>query len=423
MDPLVIALLGFCIMLSLIFLRVPIGISMALCGIVGFAQVAGWGAAVTLMATEPASAMSNIDLSVIPLFMLMGSLAVAGGLATDIYDVASALIGHRPGGLATTTVLASAGFGAVCGSAVATTATFGRVAMPEMLDRGYKPGLAAGTIAAGGTLGIIVPPSSMMILYSVLSEQSILQLFTAALLPACLAVVFYLIAVRFTVTRDPMAAPPGAKLPMRDRLMALRKGWSVIVLATVVMGGIYSGIFTVNEAASVGVIVSFAFVVMRGKLKRATFLRVLAEASSASAMIYIMMFGANIFSYFIAVTGAAGFLIGGISSLAVPPIVVIFGLLLLYIFLGAFFDEVAAIVITLPFVIPIMHHFGYDLIWWGVINIVLIGIGMLLNSMYRDIPMNVIFKGVVPFICADIARLALLVIFPQISLWLPSVLH
>lgn len=433
MDPLYLALLGFGIMLFLIFLRVPIGVSMALCGIVGFAQLAGWGAAVSLIGSEPASAMSNLDMSVIPLFMLMGSLAVAGGLASDIYDVADALIGHRPGGLATTTVLASAGFGSVCGSAVATTATFGRVAMPEMLARGYKPGLAAGTIAAGGTLGIIVPPSSIAILYSVLSEQSILQLFSALFIPAILAVVSYLIAIRITVMRDPQAAPPGSKLPLSERLRSLKQAWSVIVLATIVLGGIYSGIFTVIEAASVGVFVAFSFLVLRGRLTRQTFLRVLADASSASAMIYIMVFGANIFSYFIAVTGGASFVIGSIADLSVPPIVIIFGLVLVYIILGAFFDEVAAVVITLPFVIPLMQHFGYDLIWWGVINIVLIGMGMLtppiginvmlLNTMYKEIPMGQIFRGVIPFICADVIRLMLLIIFPEISLWLPSILQ
>ncbi|ALV30467.1 C4-dicarboxylate ABC transporter permease [Pannonibacter phragmitetus] len=433
MDPLILALAGFCIMLALIALKVPIGVSMALCGVAGFAQIAGWGAAVSLIASEPASAMSNLDLSVIPLFMLMGSLAVAGGLATDIYDVAEALIGHRRGGLATTTIVASAGFGSVCGSAVATTATFGRVAMPEMLARGYKPGFAAGAVAAGGTLGIIVPPSGIAILYSVLSEQSILQLFAACVIPAMLAVLSYLIAIQISVRRDPDAAPPGEMLPLPARLRAARKAWSVIVLATAVLGGIYSGIFTVNEAASVGVFIAFLFLVMRGKLTRKTFVRILADASSASAMIYIMVFGANIFSYFISITGAAAFIINAIAVLPVPPVVIIFGLVGVYIFLGAFFDEVAALVITLPFVIPLMQHLGYDLIWWGVINIILIGLGMLtppiginvmlLNTMYREIPMGVIIRGVVPFICAGIFMLVILIAFPQLSLWLPSVLQ
>ncbi|WP_375691316.1 TRAP transporter large permease [Pseudooceanicola sp. LIPI14-2-Ac024] len=432
MDPLILALLGCCAMMLLIVLHVPIGISMALVGVTGFAQVVGWGPALSLMATEPASAMSSLDLAVIPLFMLMGSLAAAGGLATDVYDMAGALFGHRRGGLATTTVVASAGFGAICGSGVATTATFGRVAMPEMLGRGYHPGVAAGAIAAGGTLGIIVPPSAMMILYAVLTEQSVLELFSAAIIPALLAVTFYAVAVQAMVWRNPDAAPRSDKMPMRDRLAAIGRAWGVILLAVVVLGGIYSGIFTVNEAAAIGTVIAFFFALLRRKLDRATFLKVLAEASGSTAMIYLMVFGATIFSYFISVTGGASFIVGAISDSAVHPLAVIFGILLLYIFLGAFFDEVAAMVITLPFVIPVIQGFGYDLVWWGIINVVVIGIGMitppiginvmLLNSMYRDIRITTIYRGIVPFLVADLVRLAVLVIFPPLTLWLPSII-
>tara|TARA_R110000764_G_scaffold1763_7_gene7713 strand:- start:46509 stop:47810 length:1302 start_codon:yes stop_codon:yes gene_type:complete len=432
MDPLILALLGFCAMMLLIALHVPIGISMALVGVAGFAQVVGWGPALSLMASEPASAMSSLDLAVIPLFMLMGSLAAAGGLATDVYDMAGALFGHRRGGLATTTIVASAGFGAICGSGVATTATFGRVAMPEMLSRNYRPSLASGAIAAGGTLGIIVPPSAMMILYAVLTEQSVLELFSAAIIPAMLAVVFYAVAVQVTVWRDPDAAPKSEKLPLRERLAAIGRAWGVILLAVVVLGGIYSGIFTVNEAAAIGVVIAFFFALMRKRLDRATFLRVMAEASGSTAMIYLMVFGATIFSYFVSVTGGAQFIVSLISESSISPVDVIFCILLLYIFLGAFFDEVAAMVITLPFVIPVIQGFGYDLVWWGIINVVVIGIGMitppiginvmLLNSMYRDIRITTIYRGIVPFLVADLVRLIVLVLFPPLTLWLPSVI-
>lgn len=432
MDPLVIAVIGCAAMMGLILLHVPIGISMALVGVVGFAQVAGWGPAISLLASEPASAMESLDLAVIPLFMLMGSLAAAGGLASDVYDMANALFGHRRGGLATTTVVASAGFGAICGSGVATTATFGRVAMPEMLTRGYDPSLASGAVAAGGTLGIIVPPSAMMILYSVLTEQSVLQLFTAAIIPALLAVLFYAVAVQVTVMRRPESAPRSDKLPLKDRLAAIGRAWGVILLAIVVLGGIYSGIFTVNEAAAIGVVIAFLFALLRRRLDRATFLRVMAEASGSTAMIYIMVFGATIFSYFISVTGGASFLVGVISEASVQPLMVIFGILLLYIFLGAFFDEVAAMVITLPFVIPVIQGLGYDLVWWGIINVVVIGIGMitppiginvmLLNVMYRDVRITTIYRGIVPFLVADLLRLTILVLFPALTLWLPGIM-
>jgi tripartite ATP-independent transporter DctM subunit len=433
MDPLTIALLGFIAMMVLILLHVPLGVSLALVGIVGFAQVAGWGPALTLMASEPASSMANLDLAVIPLFMLMGSLAAVSGLASDVYNLAYALIGHRRGGLATTTIVASGGFGAICGSGVATTATFGRVAMPEMLDRGYKADLASGSVAAGGTLGIIVPPSGMMILYAVLTEQSVLDLFAAGVVPALIAIVFYILAIQVKLMLDPQAGPRGNKATFAERVKAIRQAWGVFVLFAVVMGGIYSGVFTVNEAAAIGVVVAFLFALLRRKLGWEQFLKVLAEASAGTAMIYVMVFGATIFSYFMAVTGAAEFLVSSITQLPIPPAGIIFCLLVLYILLGAFFDEVAAMVITLPLVVPLIQSFGYDLVWWGIINVVVIGIGMLappiginvmvLHSMYKSVPLKTIYRGILPFLLAEFLRLTLLTLFPGITLWLPRMIH
>ncbi len=433
MDPLTLAVIGCLAMFILIILHVPLGVAMALVGVVGFAEVAGWGPAISLMASEPASAMSNLDIAVIPLFMLMGSLATVGGLGTDIYEVSYALVGHRRGGLATTTVVACAGFGAVCGSGLATTATFGKVALPEMIKRKYAPGLATGSVAAGGTLGIIVPPSSMMILYAVLTEQSVLQLFTAALIPAAIAVALYVLTIQVQVRLDPSSGPRGERLSVRERIRSLRQGWGVFVLATVVLGGIYSGVFTVHEAAAVGVVVAFLFALVRRRLGFKEFLNVLGDASSSTAMIYIMIFGATIFSYFISVTGGADFIVSAIGALNVPPMVIIGLILLLYIVLGAFFDEVAAMVITLPFVLPVIQDLGYDLVWWGIINVVVIGIGMLsppiginvmlLNSMNPGIGLKTIYRGILPFFCADIVRLMLLTLFPSLTLWLPTILR
>ncbi|SHK48241.1 TRAP transporter, DctM subunit [Shimia gijangensis] len=433
MDPLTLAMIGVIAMFVLILLHVPLGVAMALVGVVGFAQIAGWAPALSLMASEPAAAMSNLDIAVIPLFMLMGSLATVGGLGTDIYEVSYALIGHRRGGLATTTIVASAGFGAVCGSGVATTATFSKVALPEMLKRSYSPSLATGSVAAGGTLGIIVPPSGMMILYAVLTEQSVLNLFTAAFIPAAIAVLFYIIAIQVQLHLNPEFGPKGERLPARERIRALGQGWGVAVLAIVVLGGIYSGIFTVHEAAAIGVVIAFLFALMRRRLGPRAFLAVLGEASSSTAMIYLMIFGATIFSYFISVTGGADLVVSSIGALNVPPLVVIGLLLLLYIFLGAFFDEVAAMVITLPFVIPVIQDLGYDLVWWGIINVVVIGIGMLtppiginvmlLSGMNPNIKLKTIYRGIMPFFCADIVRLALLTLIPSLTLWLPQILR
>lgn len=432
MDPITIAALGFGLMLVLIFLHVPIGIAMALVGVGGFAMVADWEPALSLLASEPAATLTNLDLAVIPLFMLMGNLAASAGLANDIYNIAHAFFGHRRGGLATATVLGCGGFGAVCGSGIATTATFGRVALPEMLERGYAPSLASGAVAAGGTLGIIVPPSAIMVLYAILTEQFVVDLFTAAVVPAVLAVTLYAAAVWATVTLNPGAATSFHRLSARERLRELRKGWGVVLLAVVVLGGIYAGVFTVNEAAAVGVVISFAFLVARRGLAWKTLASVLVSAATSTAMIYVMVFGATIFSYFMTVTDAPAMLVQVIGDTGLPAVGIIALLLLLYVVLGAFFDEVAAMIITLPFVIPIIQHLGYDLVWWGIINVIVIEIGMImppiginvmvLNGMRRDIPLQTIYKGILPFLAADVLRLAVLVAFPTLTLWLPSVL-
>ena len=432
MTPITIAILGFAGMFVLILAHVPIGVAMAVTGVVGFATMVGWGPALSLLASEPASTMASLELAVIPLFMLMGSLATAAGLAGDVYNAAQAVIGHRKGGLAATTVLASAGFGAISGSGVATTATFGRVALPEMLSRGYAPSLAAGSVAAGGTLGIVVPPSGIMILYAVLTEISVLKLFTASIIPALLSVVLYFGAIAIWTRIDPSIAATAPKLPMRQRLLAIMGAWRVILLALLVMGGIYSGIFTVNEAASVGVVLSFLFAILHRKMGIKDFLGVLAEASMASAMIYIMVFGATIFSYFVSVTGATAELIAWINGLGLPPMGVIVVLLAMYLILGAFFDEVASMVITLPLVVPMILSFGYDLTWWGVINIAVVGLGMiippiginvmLLSTMRKDINLSTIYRGVGPFIGADLLRLGLLTAFPSMTLWLTNIM-
>lgn len=432
MDPASVALIGFAAMFALIALHVPIGVAMGVVGLAGFASMAGWNAALTLLATEPASTMASLDLAVIPLFMLMGSLAAAGGLAKDIFATAEALVGHRPGGLAATTIVASAGFGAVCGSAVATTATFGRVALPEMLARGYSGGSSAGVVAAGGTLGIIVPPSSIMVLYAVLTEQSVLTMFSAAMIPALLSVVLYLSAIWIVARRNPALMPGTDKLPLRDRIRAIGRSWGAILLAIIVLGGIYSGIFTVNEAAAIGVVFAFLFALGRGKLNRQTFVEVLSDASVATVMIYVIIFGAMIFSYFVSLSGVSEEIIGGIDALGLPPAGVIFLLILIYLFLGAFFDEVAAVVVTLPFVLPIILSMGYDPIWWGILNVALIGVGMLtppiginvmlLNAMRSDISLSAIYRGIFAFFLADCLRILILAVFPQVTLWLPSIL-
>lgn len=432
MDPLAIAGIGFAVMFVMIALHVPIGIAMGFVGVGGFAFVVGWGPALSLLASEPAATLTNLNLAVIPLFMLMGNLAASAGLANDVYNIAHAFIGHRKGGLATATVLGCGGFGAVCGSGVATTATFGKVALPEMLERGYAPSLASGSIAAGGTLGIIVPPSTIMVLYAILTEQFVVELFTAALIPAVLAITLYTLAVKATVTFDKAAASDIEPLSWPDRFAELRKGWGVVFLSFVVLGGIYAGVFTVNEAAAVGVVVAFGFLLARKGLDLKSLMGILVSASTATAMIYVMVFGATIFSYFMTITDAPAVLVDAITAMNLPPMGVIVMFLMVYILLGAFFDEVAAMIITIPFVIPVVQNLGFDLVWWGIINVIVIEIGMItppiginvmvLNAMRRDIPLPQIYKGIFPFFIADMIRLAVLVAFPALTLWLPHLL-
>jgi tripartite ATP-independent transporter DctM subunit len=301
-----------------------------------------------------------------------------------------------------------------------------------MIDRGYGKGISAGTVAAGGTLGIIVPPSSIMILYGVLTEESVLKLFTAAIIPAILSVSLYLVAIAIVARRNPDAMPGSARLPLRDRLRAIGRSWGAITLAVIVLGGIYSGVFTVNEAAAVGVVFALMFALGRGTLNRDSFVAVLSEASVATVMIYVIVFGAMIFSYFVSLSGVSAEIMGIINGLGLPPLGVIFLLVLMYLVLGAFFDEVAAVVVTLPFVLPIILSLGYDPIWWGILNVALIGVGMLtppiginvmlLNSMRADIPLAAIYRGIFAFFLADCLRIAVLVLFPQVTLWLPSVM-
>lgn len=426
-DPLTVATLAIVVTFVLMLLHVPIGIAMGLVGVAGFGIVVGWDPAVSLVANEGASVITNIDLAVIPMFLLMGSLAATAGLASDVYRLAYAFIGHRPGGLAYATVGGCAGFGSVCGSAVATAATFGKVALPEMLKRNYSPALATGTVAAGGTLGIIVPPSAIMVIYAILTEQFILDLFTAAIVPAIMSIVFYLIAVRIHVWRDPDAAPAGDRLSWRERLVVVGENWGVLLLAVSVLGGIYSGIFSVNEAAAVGVTIALMFAIGRRRLTWKIFLTVLSESSATTLMIYVMIIGASIFSYFMTVTHTPDRLIAAITSLNTSPLVILFVLLVSYIVLGAVFDEVAAMVITLPFVIPLIKSFGYDLVWWGMINVMVIQIGMLcppiginvmvIQNLRREIPLMDVYRGVTPFLIMDLIKLAILTTFPALTTW------
>jgi tripartite ATP-independent transporter DctM subunit len=424
-----IAALGTIGMFVLIALHIPIGVAMAIAGVVGFALLSGWSPAVALLASGPVSVLSNMDLAVIPLFLLMGSFAGVSGLSADIYRLAYAMIGHRPGGLALATVYGCAGFAAICGSSIATAATMGRVALPEMLKRGYSPELATGTIAAGGTLGILIPPSLIMVIYAFLTEQFVITLFVAALIPGLIGVIVHLLAVQAVVWWNPEAGPAGSRTTWTERLAVLKECWGVIALILCVVVSIYGGIFTVNEAAALGAGLAFAFTVARGKLDWATLWQVTRETATNTGMLYLIIAGASIFSSFMAVSKMPEAIVTQISAFELHPLVVIFALIAVYIVLGAVFDELAAMVITLPFVLPLIVGMGYHPVWWGIIMVITIEIGLIappigvnvfvLYGIAKTIPLRTIYWGIVPFFFAELACIVILILFPELTLWLP----
>ena len=442
MGPLEIGGLGIAALFALMLLQIPIGFAMIIVGVVGYALQGGWGPALTLLANEPIGVLQSADLATVPLFLLMGTFAGVAGFSGDIYNAAAALLGHRKGGLAYATIGGSAAFGVVCGSSTATAATFARAALPEMLKRGYSEAFSTGTIAAGGTLKSLIPPSIVMILYCIVAKTFILDLFRAAILPALLAIAVNLAAIAIMVRLDPAAAPVGERVPWRERWAALWGAAPVLLLMVAVFGGLYSGVFTVTEAASVAAVLALVFALARGRLNWALVWQGLRESAAATGMIYVMIMGALIFTYFLNLGRVPEALVLAIAELELPPLAIVGALLVAYLVLGAVFDEISAMLITLPLVLPVIQKLGATLmpgvspemvaVWWGIINVVIIELGMIippigiivfiLHGLAPQIAMGTIYRGVAPFIVADLALLAVLTVFPAIALWLPRIL-
>ena len=432
MEAITIALLGILIMFALIALHVPVGVSLAITGVGVFAWIVGFDEAVSLIGTEFSATLSNMDYSIIPFFILLGSLASAAGLSTDLFRLANSFLGHRRGGLALATVGGCAAFGSVCGSSLATVATMTRVALPEMLKRGYNPSLATGSIAAGGALGSLIPPSLIIVLYALLTDLDTRMLMIAAIIPAMLAIVMNALTIITIVRINPDIAPKGERASWTTRGQSLIKSWQVLLLGGVVAGCIYGGVFNITEAAAVGVVIAFVMCGMRGQLTKSNLREVLQETASNTAMIYMMLIGATILSYFLSISHMPEYTVAWIDSMNLPAFVVVLALYLMYLILGSIFETVAAMVITLPFVLPIVTGLGYDPIWWGIMMLSVIGTGMntppigmnvfVLFGMTRDIPLKTIFAGTLPFVISDIIKLLILTTVPEITLWLPSII-
>jgi C4-dicarboxylate transporter DctM subunit len=368
----------FLVMWLLVLLVFPLGAAMALVGLFGSAMLTGTAPALSVLATEPAGFLTNEQVATLPLFLMMGSFAVAGGLSSDIYNLAHKLVGHLRGGLALATIGGCGGFGALTGSSMATAATIGRVALPEMNARGYSLQLATGCVAAGGTLGALVPPSVPLIFYALLTNQSIGVLFVASFVPAVLAVALYMLTVMLYAHFAPSAVPAqSGQFRLVEILGALRQSWEVIALFAMVIGGLYGGVFTATECAAFGAGGAFLVALYRGKLRDGNFIRVMGETTATTAMLYILIFGAVNFSFFMGLTGAPELLTDFFSHLNLPAVASIFVLLAIYIVLGAVMDSFPVMLITVPIITPFVQGLGYDLVWWGIVMVCVMETGMI----------------------------------------------
>ena len=420
------------VLLTWVFLlgTIPLAAVLGLMGIVGCAAFIGFAPAFSAMVSEAVGFLSNYQVAALPLFLLMGSFAAVAGVAEDVYRLAQALLGAFRGGLAMATIGGCAGFGAVTGSSLATVATFGYVALPEMRARGYAPQFSLGCVAAGGTLGALIPPSGPLIIFALLTEASIGQLFVAAIVPGLIAVSLYLAAIALAVHYNRALAPEAARRAPGELVAAIRRCGAVAVLFGAVIGGMYSGIFTATEAAAVGAFGAFAVALARRRLNGGVFWRVMAETTASTAMIYSLIFGVLTFSFFVNVSELPDKLTALVGGLHLAPLAIVGLILLVYLFLGCVMDSFTVMVITVPIVTPIILHLGYDMVWWGIINLVVIETGLItppfglhlfvLKSMSPGVPLGTIYKGVLPFCAADFVKLILLVLFPAVSTWLPS---
>ena len=426
------ALIGLAAMLAFSFLRVPIAISMGLVGFLGLWWMRGLGPSMASATTVVYESGFQYTLSVVPLFILMGNFVTRAGMSKELYRAAYTFVGHLRGGLAMATVLACAGFGAICGSSIATAATMTKVAYPSMRDHHYSDELAVGTIAAGGTLGILIPPSTIMVIYGIMTETSIGKLFAAGVLPGLVAVVLLCAAVQYMCWRNPAAGPGAERIGWRERLKALRDVWAVVVLFVVVMGGIYGGVFTATEGAGIGATGAFFFALARRVLDLKSLLAVLEDSARTTAMLFVILVGALIFSNFLNYTSMPADLKGLITHWKLSPITVMVAICTIYVVLGTAMEELSMILLTIPVFFPIVVGLGFDPVWFGIIIVVVVQIGLIsppvgmnmfvVKSMVPGMTTQIIFRGVWPFVWAEVVLLGVLVAFPWLSLVLPRLM-
>jgi C4-dicarboxylate transporter, DctM subunit len=433
MTPVVLALLIFAVMLVLMAVRVPIAVAMFAAGAVGYVLQSGWLPLASFLNTQAFARFASYDLSVIPLFILMGNFATQGGISRALFEFAAAVMARFKGGLAMASVMACAAFGAICGSSVATAATITQVALPEMRKHGYSGRLATGTLAAGGTLGILIPPSVPLVIYAILTEQNIAKLFAAAMVPGIIAMLGYMAAIAIYVRLVPGHAPEHDEAPALT-LHALGGITPIAVIFLVVFGGIYSGKFTPTEGAAVGVAATLVAALLKRELTWARFKHCFYGTAQASAMIFLIFLGADLMNAALALTQVPAQLVTLVQGWALPPLAVVGAILLLYVVLGAVMDELSMILLTIPIFFPMVMGLDFGMpkesvaIWFGIMVLMTVGFGLLappvglnvyvVNGMARGVPIAESYRGVVPFLVSDTLRTLLLLLFPAISLWL-----
>jgi tripartite ATP-independent transporter DctM subunit len=425
------ALIGLATMMALSFLRVPIAISMGLVGFLGLWWMRGLGPSMASATTVVYESGFQYTLSVVPLFILMGNFVTRAGMSKELYRAGHTFVGHMRGGLAMATVLACAGFGAICGSSIATAATMTKVAYPSMHDHGYSDELAVGTIAAGGTLGILIPPSTIMVIYGIMTQTNIGKLFAAGVLPGLVAVILLCLGVQYMCWRNPAAGPRAERAGWRA-LRALRDVWAVALLFIVVMGGIYGGVFTATEGAGIGAAGAFFFALARGALDQRALLAVLTDSARTTAMLFVILVGALIFSNFLNYTSMPTDLRALITHWQLSPVTVMVAICVIYVLLGTAMEELSMILLTIPVFFPIVTGLGMDPVWFGIIIVVVVQIGLIsppvgmnmfvVKSMLPGMTTQTVFRGVWPFVWALVVLLAILVAFPWLSLVLPALL-
>lgn len=432
MSPVLAGCLGIVVLVIVIFLRVPIGMAMLAVGAAGFAAIAGTDPALGILRGVPYETFVNPTYAVVILFVLMGNFAFKSGISDELFSAVNAWIGRLRGGLALATIAACGGFAAISGSSVACAVTMGVVALPEMRKFRYSSALATGCIAAGGTLGILIPPSTIMILYGIITGESISKMFMAGVIPGLIQILLYALVIRVWVRLRPQDGPAGRAYGMKEKALALGKVWPIILLFVLVIGGLYLGVFSPNEAAGVGAFGALVLGLLKKKEGRCAFVADCLKSSIAtSGMCYLVVLGAMVFGYFLTVSRIPMELSSFISGMVDSPVLVVLGVLLVMVLLGCFMDSMAIVLLTVPIFFPLIEQYGINPIWFGILVVRVTEIGLIsppvgLNLFVikgvANVPMASVFRGVLPFIAADFLHVVILMAFPVLSLWLPSMM-